>query len=87
MRAPQVNWKKKLMMDGGSAFRLSKKPSSVEESSDRVAFRLPNLLIVNREHSDKPKQNKKRMGKLKWLIMNIPSKGARAKEILMESKK
>ena len=74
------------MIDDGRAFRLSKKPSSVEESSNAETDRFPNLFVVNREHNDRPKQIKKRRVKLKWLIINIPKVGDMAKEILTASK-
>ena len=85
--APKVKLKKKLMIDGGSAFQLRKKPSSMGESSNGTTCLLPNLLVINREHNDIPKQTKKRRVKLKWLIRNIPKEGARAKEKLGASKK
>ena len=64
------------MMDGGRAFRLRKKPSSMEESCNGATCLLPNLLVMNSEHNDRPKQTKKRKVKLKWLIRNIPREGA-----------
>ena len=74
------------MRDDGRAFRLSKNPSSVEESSNGETCRFPNLLATSREHNDKPKQIRKRKVKLKWLIINIPKIGEMAKEILTASK-
>jgi len=75
------------MIEDGRAFRLSKNPPSIEKSSDGAIGRFPNLLVVNREHSERPKQTKKRTVKPERLIMTIPREGARAKEILTESKK
>ena len=79
--------KKKLMIEGGRAFRLKKKLSSIEESSDGETCLFPNLLVMNKAHSDRPEQTKKRMVKLNWLIRNIPRGGPRAKEILKPRKK
>ena len=72
---------KKAIRDGGRAFRLRKKPSSIEECNEVPCF-LPNLLVMKSEHNDRPVQNKKRRVKLKWLIRNIPKGGAKAPEIL-----
>ena len=74
------------MIEDGRAFRLSKNPSSLAESSNGETCRFPNLLVMNREHNDKPKQIKKRKVKLKWLIINIPKEGDMAKDILMASR-
>jgi hypothetical protein len=74
---------KELMMDGGRAFRLRKKPSSMEDSCNGAACLPPNLLVMNSEHNDRPKQTKKREVKLKWLIRKIPRGGAKAAEILV----
>ena len=81
-KAPQMKKEKKPMMDGGRAFRLSKKPSSMGESFNGATCLLPNLVEMNREHNDRPKQTKKRRVKLKWLIRNIPRGGAKAPETL-----
>ena len=74
--------KKKLMIDGGRAFRLRKKLSSIEESSNGATCLFPNLLVMNRVHSDRPEETKNRKVKLKWLMRNIPREGPRANEIL-----
>ena len=79
--------KKKLMIDGGRAFRLKKKLSSMEASSNETICLLPNLLIMNRAHSDRPEQTKNKTVKLNWLIRNIPREGPRAKEIVRPRKK
>ena len=73
---------RELIMEGGRAFRLRKKPSSIEESSKGMTCLLPNLLVMKSEPSDRPVQTKKRWGKLKWLITNIPKEGAKAQERL-----
>jgi hypothetical protein len=85
--APQMKWLEKPIIDGGRAFQLRRKPSSAEESSSGATCLFPNLLVMNREHNERPTQTQKRMVKLKWLIRNIPKEGARAKEILGASKK
>jgi hypothetical protein len=52
------------MIDDGRAFLLNKNPSSVEESSRGETGRFPSLLVMNKEHKDRPKQIKKRRVKL-----------------------
>jgi hypothetical protein len=71
-------------MDGGRAFRLSKKLTSVEKSCKGATCLLPNRLVINNEHKDRPEQTKNRRVKLKWLIRNIPRGGARALEIVKD---
>ena len=80
--APQMKRGKKATIDGGSAFRLSKKPSSMGELSDEAICLFPNLVEMNRAHNDRPKQTKKRRVKPKWLIRSIPRGGAKALETL-----
>ena len=69
-------------MEGGRAFRLIKKPSSMEQFCNGATCLLPNLLVMNREHNDRPEQTKKRKVKLKSLIRNIPMEGPKAPEML-----
>ncbi len=78
---------KKPMIDGERAFRLRKKPSSLEESCNGATSLLPNLWVINSEHNDRLKQSKKRKLKLKWLIRNIPREGPKAPARLMPRKK
>ena len=80
--APQMKKEKKPMIDGGSAFRLNKKPSSTNDFSNKVTCRLLNLLVMKSEHNDRPIQTKKRKVKPKLLIRNIPRGGAKALETL-----
>jgi hypothetical protein len=84
---PQMKWLEKPIIEGGRAFQLRRKPSSTEESSSGATCLLPNRLVMNREHNDRPEQTQKRRVKLKWLIRNIPKEGARAKATLGASKK
>ena len=81
-KAPQMKRGKKPTIDGGSAFRLSKKPSPMGEFFNEVICLFPKLVEMNREHNDRPKQTKKRRVKPKWLIRNIPRGGAKALERL-----
>ena len=78
---------KKPRMDGGRAFRLRMKPFSMEECPNGATCLLPNRIVINSEHNDRPKQTKKRRVKLKWLIRNIPRGGARALEIVKDRMK
>ena len=79
-----MNREKKPMIEGGRAFLLSKKPSSMRESCDGAHCLLLSLLVMNSEHNDRPKQTRKRRVKLKWLIRNIPRGGAKALERLKD---
>jgi len=81
-KAPQMKKERELMMDGGRAFRLSKKPSSIEEFSNGAICLFLNLREINRVHNDRLKQTRKRWIKLKRLITNIPRGGAKAPERL-----
>ena len=74
---------KKPMKDGSRAFLLRKKPSSMEGSCNGATCLLPNLLVINREHNERPEQTKKRRVKLKWFIRNIPREGPKAPEMLV----
>jgi hypothetical protein len=82
VKAPQTMVVKKTIIDGGRAFRLRKKLSSMDELSDGATCLFPNLWVMNREHNDRPVQARKRWVKLKWLIRNIPKGGAKALEKL-----
>jgi hypothetical protein len=75
------------MMDGGRAFRLRKKRSLMEETAKGATCLLSNLLVINSEHSDRPKQRKKRWVKLKWLITSIPREGPNAPDKLKVRRK
>ncbi len=77
-----MNKAKKPTTDGANASGLSKKPSSRTDFSDRVTCRVANLLVMKSEHNDRPIQVKKRKGKPKLLIRNIPKGGAKALETL-----
>jgi len=78
---------KKLMREGEIAFGLKKRPSSMEESRNGVTCLLSNLLVMNREDNDRPKQTKKRRVKLKWLTRSIPRVGPKAPEMLKAIRK
>ncbi len=86
-KAPQMKGGKKATIDGGSAFRLSKKPSPMGEFFNEAICLFPKLVEMNREHNDRPKQIKKRRVKLKWLIITIPREGAKEAARLKVNKK
>ena len=67
-------------MDGERAFRLIRRPSSMEETWNGATCLLPNRWVIKSELNERPKQTKKRIVKLKWLIRNIPREGAKAAE-------
>ena len=50
--------------------------------SSGLIFLLPNLVMMSREHNDRPVQDKKSRVELKELMRNIPNEGARTKAIL-----
>ena len=83
----QMKKEKKLMRDGERAFGVKRKPSSMEESRNGATCLHPSLLLMNREHNDRPKQTKKRRVKLKWLTRSIPRVGPKAPEMLKAIRK
>jgi hypothetical protein len=42
---------------------------------------------MNSEHNDRPEQTRNKVGKLKWLIRNIPRGGAKALESVKDKVK
>jgi hypothetical protein len=78
-----MNMTKKPMRDGATAFRLRRNPPSTEEASDEGTCLLSNRWVIRSAHNDRPEQTRKREVKLNWLIMNIPTGGAKAPEMFM----
>ena len=76
-----------LVTDAGIAIRLRKKPSSVEAACKGAVCFPANWFVTRSEQKDRPKQTKKRMVKLKWLIRSIPMAGAKAEAKVMDSEK
>ncbi len=72
---------------GGKALKLNKGITSLDGFTVGTLSLFPNLTHMNREHRESKVHTQKRRVKPKWLISNIPSGGAKAREILKERKK
>ena len=75
---------KKPIIDGGRAPRLRRELSSLECSCNGTICLFSNGWVMKSENKDRPEQTRNRMGKLKWLIRNIPRGGAMALEIVKD---
>jgi hypothetical protein len=62
----------KAIMAAGSASRLKKGWLCMGGASNGSTGLFSNLMVMNREHRERPAQAKKRTGKPKWLMRSIP---------------